>query len=161
MEKTRTTPPGRAALHLVDEISDVLCHATDAAAFCVATHADTAWRAAAQKSHQQLQRYMAELNTSSVLWDSLRRSMELAHAPASSNLQAHEAWTQEEIKVGDSLIHEFQQAGMALNEDAQAQYRKLAAEQQSLSAKLMSFEVISVHSWFYVHALAVVGDVLL
>lgn len=124
---------------MLDEISDILCHATDAAAFCGATHADPEWRKAAQQSHQQLQGYMAELNTSSSLWHSLRSSMELAHKPASSG--EREAWTEEEIKVGDSLIHEFKQAGMALDEGVQAQYRLLSMQQQRLCAQLMSFEV--------------------
>jgi Zn-dependent oligopeptidase len=122
----------------LDELSDILCHATDAAAFCAAAHADPVWRQAAQQSHQHLQGYLAQLNTSSVLWTSLRRSMELAHQPS---VVQGEGWTPEEIKVGDSLMHEFEQAGMALDEDAQAQYRLLSMQQQRLCARLVEFEV--------------------
>lgn len=127
---------------MLDEISDVLCHATDAAAFCAATHADEEWRKAASQSHKQLHGYMAELNTSRVLWHSLRRSMELAHEPASCAGGEKEGWTEEEVKVGDNLMHEFRQAGMALDDDVQAQYRQLSMEQQRLCAQLVAFEVL-------------------
>lgn len=67
--------------------------------------------------------------------------MELAHTPASSSGATKEPWTEEEIKVGDSLIHEFRQAGMALGESVQAQYRQISRDQQHLCARLLAFEV--------------------
>ena len=69
--------------------------------------------------------------------------MELAHEPASCGGRAKEGWTDEEIKVGDSLLHEFKQAGMALDEGVQAQYRQLSMEQTRLCTQLMAFEVLS------------------
>lgn len=143
MQDVQTCSPGRGALHLLDEISDRLCHATDTAAFCSATHADPEWRAAAWQSNQKLQSYMAELNTSPVLWSALSRSMERVHQQPPEQ-RDQEGWTEEEIKVGDSLMHEFRQAGMALDERVQEQYRQLSSKEHTLSTALMAFEVLQL-----------------
>lgn len=128
-------------MHILDDISDTLCHATDAAAFCGAVHADQQWRAAAQQASSTLQGYLAELNTTATLWHALQASMESAHRLSPWDVR-ESAWTVEEIKVGDSLLHEFRQAGMALEPHVQAQYRELAAKEQELIMALFSFEVL-------------------
>jgi hypothetical protein len=83
---------------------------------------------------------MAELNTSSVLWNALSQSMARAHQQTTEQ-QKREGWTEEEIKVGDSLLHEFRQAGMALDSSVQHQYRQLSAREHELCKKLITFEV--------------------
>lgn len=127
-------------MHILDDISDTLCHAADAAAFCGAVHADEHWRAAAHEASRALQGYLTELNTTDALWHALQASMEVAHG--TSPQQTHEpGWTAEEIRVGDSLLHEFRQAGMALEPQVQEQHRILAGQEQELIMALFSFEV--------------------
>lgn len=140
VKASQASQPGRQVVHILDEISDTLCHATDAAAFCGAVHVDQQWRSAAQQASQRLQGYLAELNTTTVLWSSLQASMQSVHG-LSPQEQATSGWTGEEIKVGDSLLQEFRQAGMALEPQVQEQYRVLAAREQQLIMNLFSFEV--------------------
>lgn len=140
VRETQTSTPGRQVVHILDDISDTLCHATDAAAFCGAVHVDRQWRAAAQQASQHLQGYLAELNTTAVLWHALQSSMQSAHS-LTPQQQDETGWTAEEIKVGDSLLQEFKQAGMALEPRVQEQYRVLAAREQELIMALFSFEV--------------------
>eukprot|EP00892_Ulva_mutabilis_P011909 jgi/Ulvmu1/9090/UM005_0185.1 len=136
---TQACPPGREVVHILDDISDTLCHATDAAAFCGAVHADKTWRSAAHQAQRTLQGYLTELNTTDTLWHALQASMEIAHGRAPSSAD-ESSWTAEEVKVGDSLLHEFRQAGMALEPRVQEQHRMLAANEQELIMALFQFE---------------------
>ena len=145
MEQIRTTPPGRKALHLLDDISDIACHATDAANICTSAHADPAWRTAAQNAAVKLNSYLSTLNTEPILWRSLDKTMAARNA-ASSDATTHEHWTKEEVKAGESLLLEFEQAGMRADADAAARYREQTANEQALCASLVRFEVcIAVH----------------
>ena len=136
-------PPGRPVVHLLDDISDHLCHATDAANFCTQAHAHAAWREASRRAAHGLNAYMAALNTDKRLWTALSATMQHAEQAA--------GWTLEEHKVGASLLLEFEQAGMGHDTEKSAQYQQLTAREQELCAQLTQFEVcVSLclrHSW--------------
>lgn len=119
----------------MDEISDVVCCATDAANFCQVVHADARWKYEALQASQRLNAYVAVLNTDSVLFEGLQRTMQ--QAPSAPG----QGWTAEDIKVGHSLMHEFRQAGMGLTEDVQRKSRELVGQEQHLCQLLMQFEV--------------------
>jgi Zn-dependent oligopeptidase len=131
----RSTQPGLEALHLLDDISDTVCHAVDAANFCASAHADSAWRSAARQASSELNGYIAKLNTEHVLWDVLNRSM--------SDESQLKDWTAEERSAGHSLLVEFEQAGLGFGKQKGKQYRELAGQEQALCAKLARFEVRS------------------
>jgi Zn-dependent oligopeptidase len=132
--------PGRRIVHLLDNISDGLCRAADAAAFCGAVHSCSRWREAALEASRSLTAYMADLNTSPDLWEPLKATMMLVHSLPPEE-QRIRGWTVEEIKVGQSLLHEFEQAGMSFPASVRLQYRSLNGLEQNLSSKLMAYQV--------------------
>lgn len=162
VQQVDEAPAGRGVVHLLDDISDRLCHATDAANFCTQAHADARWRAASHSAAQRLNAYMAQLNTDERLHRALSAAMQQAeHADrarsdddgaaadggAGAGAGGGDAaggaagWTQEERKVGASLLLEFEQAGMGQDEQKSREYRQLIAQEQDLCAKLLHFEV--------------------
>ena len=139
MKQISATPPGRKALHLLDDISDAACHATDAANFCASAHADPAWRAAALRAARMLNSYMSTLNTDPTLWRALDDTM--AATQAQPNAAREAGWTREELKAGASLLLEFEQAGMRADNAAGGKYRQQMDQEQALCAQLVQFEV--------------------
>lgn len=138
VSRVHACAPGRELLHLVDEISDVVCCATDAANFCQVVHSDAAWKEAAQQASTRLNTYVAKLNTDNVLFEGLQASMEQADRSVGAG---ETSWTAEDLKVGDSLMHEFRQSGMGLSEGVQGRNRELVGHEQRLCQQLMQFEV--------------------
>ena len=134
------TPPGQRVVHLLDEISDAVCHAADAAKFCAATHSSVAWRSAAQTASHEMQSYIAQLNTQQLLCDKLAATMEKSSVLSDAQKQAA-GWTREEEIVGADLLREFKQAGMGQDPRVHAEYRRLTEFELHLCARLAHFEV--------------------
>jgi Zn-dependent oligopeptidase len=136
----RLIPPGRKALHLLDDISDTICHAADAARFCAAAHAEASWRSASLAACALLDAYIAKLNTESFLCDKLERTMEEADALTAEG-RSEAGWTDEEQTVAASFLLEFRNAGIGYGEEVGRHYRRLIRREQGLSSQLALFEV--------------------
>ena len=71
--KSNQVKKAKQTLHLLDDISNVVCTVIDAAELCRSTHASQQWRNGASDAFGILSEYIGSLNTDERLYRSLRR----------------------------------------------------------------------------------------
>lgn len=100
--------PSLQLIQQVDDISDTLCQVLDVAELCRSTHADAAFREAADHTFNELVYYLEErMNTNPDLYIALRRVAEDAQLMASC--------TPEQSRMVSSLMAEFEGDGIHLD----------------------------------------------
>jgi Zn-dependent oligopeptidase len=102
------SPPGLPLLQQLDNLSDTICLAVDAAELCRNVHADDEMRAKAQTAFEQLSNYISQLNTDMELYQSLARSDD--DPAVASQL------TPEQRRMSHLLREEFERDGIHLDQ---------------------------------------------
>ena len=99
--------PGLDTLRRMDIISDTLCQVVDAAELCRCVHTDAAFVSTAEHVVQAFSEYVAQLNSSTALYDALQRVMTSPDAAR---------FTAEQRRMCNALAHEFERDGIHLSD---------------------------------------------
>ncbi|KAI5797954.1 hypothetical protein DFH27DRAFT_625050 [Peziza echinospora] len=104
----------------LDRLSDLLCRVIDMSDFVRATHPDREFVAAANAAYGVMYEYMNVLNTTTELYDALRRALASAETVAS--------WSAEEAAVAGILLRDFEKCGINLPGEARRKFVRLSSE---------------------------------
>ncbi|KAK9312719.1 hypothetical protein V1522DRAFT_201693 [Lipomyces starkeyi] len=120
----------RGAIRLFDRLSDMLCRVIDLAEFIRTVHPDPEYIAAAEYAHSYMMSYMIELNSSSELYDVLRRVMDTPSVASSLS--------KEENIVAQLLLYDFEKSGAGLDKAVRDEVMSLQHDISSLSRDFMT-----------------------
>lgn len=119
----------KQTLHLLDDISNVVCTVIDAAELCRSTHASQQWRNGASDAFGILSEYIGSLNADERLYRSLRtfvfndENEHTATAHGSSNIIAQ--LPPEYQRMATAMRKEFERDGIHLNYTQREEAREL------------------------------------
>lgn len=106
----------------LDKLSDILCRVIDLCEFIRASHPNSHFIQAAQECHEQMFEIMNILNTDVVLCNILK------HVLTNPAIYSH--LSQEEIRVGQILLEDFEKSGIYMSPEIRQQFIYLS---QSIS----------------------------
>lgn len=119
----------RLVLYQLDEISRIVCNVIDAAELCRSVHVDEAWRDAASRAFATMSDYIAQLNADPCLYQALQQVLTLAGAASSISNQNGSSTgiqlTQEERRLAQQLLLEFERDGIHLPHQERQEVRQL------------------------------------
>ncbi|EIE23493.1 zincin [Coccomyxa subellipsoidea C-169] len=125
-------------IRALDDISDTICQAYDTAEFCRNVHSCPEWQEAATQACIVLGAQVEKLNTNESLYGALVRALDCheqtaAHsAPASEYEQRPGLLTAEALRVGRSLRHDMEKAGIHLPHDKRSRLTELVGQERCL-----------------------------
>ncbi|KAG2434975.1 hypothetical protein HYH02_011974 [Chlamydomonas schloesseri] len=131
-----TPSDGVRVVQLMDDMSDELCRAYDAAECCRNVHVDPEWRHAAERVCVKLGSYISRVNAHTGMYQRLSEALAAyeAGAKALSNHTAPElrpwqmgGWCRESVLVAQRLKQDMEQAGIHLPAAQRARVAELAA----------------------------------
>ncbi|KXZ54341.1 hypothetical protein GPECTOR_5g423 [Gonium pectorale] len=144
-ELLSTSPlEGARVVGLMDEMSDQLCRAYDAAECCRNVHSDPAWRQAASRACVQLGAYIARVNHHEGLYsllaaalDAYEDSMEALDRRETPPLSPHQlaGWCRETVLVAQRLKQDMEQAGIHLPPEQRERMAALSAANGHFAAE--------------------------
>lgn len=90
----------------LDRLSDLLCSVVDTAELVRHVHPEPSWVEASNEAHALMSNYLNTLNTNTELYDALKL--------ASQEKGISKDFTNEETKVAELLLHDFEKSGIHL-----------------------------------------------
>ena len=125
------------ALHTVDGISNAICSVMDVGEFCRQSHADAAFRAAADACFFELHHYMQTLNTDTRIYGAMRRVLG-PDAHLEDRVGGGGKEEQERHRMGAALLREFERDGIHLDEAGRGRVRELKGDIERLGTTFLN-----------------------
>ncbi|MCJ1313946.1 Mitochondrial intermediate peptidase [Agyrium rufum] len=114
----------RGIARQLDRLSDLLCRIIDLAEFVRSTHPDSRYQNAAAEAHTMMFGYMNTLNTTTGLYEQLKKALDMP--------EVVESWSEEENKVAAILLKDFSQSAIDLPEHKKNRWLDLSAKISNL-----------------------------
>ncbi|KAH3672208.1 hypothetical protein WICPIJ_010099 [Wickerhamomyces pijperi] len=114
----------------LDRLSDILCRVIDLAEFVRISHPNKSFLKAAQQCHEEMFEFMNVLNTNVDLYLNLKHVL--------TDPKIFSRLSEEEIKVGNILLSDFEKSGINMNDETRNDFIALSQEISVVSQRFTS-----------------------